>query len=209
METEPKLTVTCGALMVLATAQMETAKDSVYRAIVGGGLAQVAVHENWGGAPDAARMTVKQVREATADAFGILKGRSQAALWLALANKIAAKLHKEMRPTLDAARGMETADDAMSIVLAAVRVATGGGNLGDLENWVAGRAKEKASKSLGERIVAALAKSEELTDAEVSQIAELVSQEAARRVAARDVAAAALAKREAEAEAEEEVAAAA
>lgn len=189
METEFKATVTGNGLMVLAVALMETAKDSVFRAIVGSALAQVAVHENWGGDVEAKRATVKQVREQTADAFGIIKGKSQAALWLSLSIKTAQKLHKELRPTLDFARQAETPEDAFSLVAAAVRDAIGGNGLGQLENWLSGKEKaEKAQKSLGEKIIAALGKVDETTVAEMQQILEIVSAEMHRRVAAEQAA---------------------
>lgn len=183
-ETTVKL-VSGNGLMVLAVALMETAKDSVFRAIVGSALAQVAVHENWGGDLEAKRATVKQVREATADAFGILKGKSQAALWLALSVKASIKLHKEMRPTLDAARQLPDAEQAFAMVAAAVREAAGGNGLGQLENWLAGSEKaETAPKSIGEKVLAMLKKADEVTGDELKAIAELVAQEMSRRVMA-------------------------
>ena len=163
--------------MALATALFETARDAAFNAVVGAAMARIATAHKWNVASEEKPMSLKAVDEAMRDMFFAKNKTSNAYRWVSLAIKVSKKLAKDMTPTLDFAKACADSETALSMIVAALRVA-GADNLDNLELWSEGIAKPaKDAASEDEKLAKFIEnKGESLTDAGIDAAIEALSQ---------------------------------
>ena len=177
--------VTADSALAFAVGMVAIGRDATFNALVGLAMARIAGALGWGLAEGEKRKTVDQVKADISTVCNAAHKQSQAYVWIALAEKTAKRIGQTLKDTCIAAGQAESADTAFSLIKAALRV-EGVTDQDSLKGWLAGNKTEKpeaAKKSLGERVIAALGKVEELTVGEMDAIAEIVSAELHRRVA--------------------------
>ena len=152
-------------LMTTTTVLIETSRDAVFRAVVSAAITRVAAAQKWNSDSTEKAPTLVQVDAEMREQFFATNKKSNAYRWISMSIDTSKKLARKMIPTLDAAKTSATVDDALSLVIAALRV-VGADNLDNLEIWSAGEkaGSAGAAKDHGQTLATLLEKHGEELD---------------------------------------------
>lgn len=175
-------------LMTTTTVLIETSRDAVFGAIVSAAITRVAAAQKWNSDSTEKAPTLAQVDAAMREQFFATNKKSNAYRWISIAIDTSKKLARKMIPTLDAAKTSATVDDALSLVIAALRVA-GADNLDNLEMWSVGNkaGRAGAAKDYGKTLATLLKKhGEELDESDIDAAITALGDLKAHRIMLRD-----------------------